>query len=1150
MRNGCAWMGNGLSESGPEKRSSGKGTGLRVGGAVLVLLIAACLALGVFGYPAFQLRGEPVSAKGGLAPARSKPNAKSILSQLPMIFEPNQGQADSKVKFVAHGQGYSLSLDEAGAVLSLSGSQAARAGTKKQKLSSVRMKLVGANPAAELAGNNPLPGTSNYFIGNDPKQWHRGIPQFAGVQYRSVYPGIDLVFYGSQGHLEYDFKVAPGADPGQAELQFDGARKLELSGGDLVLSGSGARVRLQAPHIYQRIADKQQTVDGRFVLHAGNRVGFEIGPYDRSRELVIDPTIVYSTYFGGTNGAETYPYVAVNGNGFIYLSGSTTSSTLPVTADAAQSTLKGTQNIFILELNPTAGAGGVLYLTYLGGSGSDTAAGIAVDTGGNAYVAGTTTSTNFPTVNGYQNSIYAGSAGTSHVFVSEISQSTSTTPTLAYSTYLSGNGTDIATGMAIDTNHNVFVTGTTTSNNASSLDPAVYFPASYLPVPFQSAPAPGSAIQFFVTEIYTQGIGVNSIPYSTYFGGGTPTGAIAIGGGIAVDTSENVYFSGTTNFYNAAQPSQSSPSGGSDFPILNAYQPCLDTPPPTQITYPLTCTAPSTTPYPTDAFVAKLNPANAQSGAAQLLFSTYFGGGGDDSSTGLTIDTGAANVYITGTTTTGATTSNDFVLPTAVLPFQTCLDTPVNPPTGTACPTINAPVPTDAYVAKFSNPTEATGSGSTGITSASLNYFSYLGGSGTDSGLAIAVDTGAGALITGQTNSTDFPTTTGAIQTTLGGAQNAFFTRLNTTTTSGTTTQGAYSTYFGGSGTDRGTSVTVDPALNTYFVGDTTSTNLQVQAPFQSGLQGSTTQAAFAVKLQTASGLCISCIAPVVDPASTVVGAGNPISITYTVNNEGPDLATNVIITAQLSPGTAAAFGTNSSANSGTCSAPTNNVVVCTVPTLQAGSLTQVTFSVTPTKAGIGTVIASVTSANTTSVVDTEPVSFTATSFAVFISPSSQTVVAGNSATYAVLISPSVTFGNNVALSCSSLPVGASCGFNPSTLTFNGPGAQTSTLSLTTTERPPTTISSTKWRGLNYAFWVVAPGMALMGLGADKGKRGRIVGWLALLMVFAFFALQPACSKAKQVEQVTGTPAGTYPLTVTATSGTFTQSIGFNLTVQ
>ena len=153
------------------------------------------------------------------------------------------------------------------------------------------MRLVGANPAAAVTGSDPLPGKSNYFIGNDPKNWHTGIPQFAGVHYQSVYPGIDLVFYGSQGRLEYDFKVAAGADPSQAELQFDGATKLELSGGDLILKGTGADVRLQAPRVYQNAAGQQQPVEGRFVLRAANRVGFEIGAYDRARELVIDPTI-------------------------------------------------------------------------------------------------------------------------------------------------------------------------------------------------------------------------------------------------------------------------------------------------------------------------------------------------------------------------------------------------------------------------------------------------------------------------------------------------------------------------------------------------------------------------------------------------------------------------------------------------------------------------------------------------------------------------------------------------------------------------------------------------------------------------------------------------------------------------------------------
>ena len=175
-----------------------------------------------------------------------------------------------------------------------------------------------------------LPGRTNYFIGNDPKQWHTSIPQFAGVHYQSVYPGIDLVFYGSQGHLEYDFKVAPGGDPSQAELQFDGGSKLQLIGGDLLLKRAGADVRLQAPRVYQSVAGRQQPVEGRFVLRAANRVGFEIGAYDRTKELVIDPTISYSTYFGGANGAETSPSIAVNGNGNIYIAGSTTSNDLPL----------------------------------------------------------------------------------------------------------------------------------------------------------------------------------------------------------------------------------------------------------------------------------------------------------------------------------------------------------------------------------------------------------------------------------------------------------------------------------------------------------------------------------------------------------------------------------------------------------------------------------------------------------------------------------------------------------------------------------------------------------------------------------------------------------------------------------------------------
>jgi uncharacterized repeat protein (TIGR01451 family) len=1171
MGNGCEVSGKSLSAS-PESRLKW----IRVASSAAVLLLVAGVMLGSGSRRYAQkamtpVSAFPVSAILGKAPmksnpVKSKPDAGALLSQLPLIFEPNQGQTDPSVKFVSRGAGYSLFLDSTGAVLamrtaqpaSLGRSPASRSGSvNAPSMESVRMTLVGSNPAAAIAGSDRLPGRSNYFIGNDPKKWHTGVPQFAGVHYQSVYPGIDLVFYGSQGHLEYDFKVAPGADPSQAELQFDGATKLELSNGDLILKGTAASVRLQAPRAYQSVAGRQQPVDGRFVLRAANRVGFEIGAYDRGRELVIDPTISYSTYFGGS-GNETYPSVAVNGDGFIYLAGSTTSTDLPVASSPVtpyQSTLKGAQNIFILKLDPTGGAAGILYLTYLGGSGTDISAGLAVDTGGTAYVTGTTTSTNFPTsAAGFQTTPLAGTACTPlipsisapcHVFVSALSglDTTGSVPQLKYSTYLSGNGSESATALATDNNGNVFVTGTTTSTNSRT-----GFPSTSLPAAYQTSS--NGSIQFFMTEVNTNATGLPSIAYSTYFGGSN--GSIAVGGGIAVDTTGNVYFSGTTNFYNSGE----GPNGGilnsSDFPILNAYQPCLNTPPPTTILPPVTCPA-VTTSEPSDAFMAKLNVINAQTGGTQLIFSTYLGGSNNDSSTGLTIDTGAAGIYLT-----GSTNSPDFVIPTGSGQFQPCL----NAPTAVLpCSTTPNTANTDAYVARFTNETESTTISSVGVP---LSYFSYLGGSLNDSGLAIAVDTAGGALVTGATNSTDFPASVGAIQTHLNGTQNAFFAHIDTQINSSQSTVGSYATYFGGNGTDRGTSITVDSSLNTYFAGDTNSTNLQLQGPVQNCLDTPVNPApgtpcptitapaptdAFAVRLQTATDLCIRCVAPILSPASGLISAGNQMTITFTVINEGPDLATNVTVTGQLSTGITAVFN-SATAASGTCSVPTGANVVCTIPALQSGSTSTVAMVVTPSTAGGGSILATVTNSNDTNPSNTATASFTATDFSISILPSSQTVVAGNTATYSVFVSPSETFGANVSLSCSSLPVGASCGFTPSSLTFNGPGQQSSTLNVTTTVRPISTISSTRWSSPFYALWLMVPGVALFGLRSSKRRRSRLLGFFLLWTVFSLIVLLPACSKAKEQPTITGTPAGSYPLQVTATSGSFTKSQGFSLTVQ
>jgi uncharacterized repeat protein (TIGR01451 family) len=1142
MGNG-RWSGNGSGKSSETRTEKGLVWTAALG-ATFVLLLAGCVLLGLGSRRYDQKASAQAPASPLPSPSvsslKSKREAQAILGQLPLMFEPNQGQADPRVKFLARGAGYSLFLDNTGAVLAMQTGPRSRSG-KSEKF--VSMKLVGANSAAILAGTRPLPGKSNYIIGNDQSRWHSDIPQFGGVHYSRVYPGIDLIFYGNQGHLEYDFQVAPGADPSQALLQFDGAGKLKLNGGDLILTGEkDGGLRLRAPQIYQRDGDRREPVAGRFVLRAGNRVGFEIGRYDRSRELVIDPGLQFSTYLGGS-GSETSPSVAVNSDGFIYVVGSTTSPALTFPLNGTVPTQIGTApNIFVAKISPAPP--GVVYATFLGGSGgpgADTSIGIGVDNSSNVYIVGNTSSTDYPTSGipyqtGPETKTQCGTSPTcTSVFVTVLSPTGSAPP--VYSSYLSGNGNDQATGMANDPKGDVFITGTTTSNQEP---PADAFPATQLPVPFQSQPAPGSTIQFFATKVNTTIPGTSGIAYSTYFGG--VSGTVAVGGGVAVDTTGNMYFSGTTNFYNSGSGVFGNSGSAVDFPILNAYQPCLDTPPPVVLANPNTCTTPAGTPVPTDAFVAKLNPLGPT--GAQLLFSTYLGGTGADTGAAITIDAGALNIYLT-----GETNSSDFIIPTGITPFQLCLDTPpVVPPALPPCPVITSPA-YDAYVARMGNPTLST----TGVpNNVPLTYFSYLGGSGNDSGNAIAVDTSSDALITGATSSTNFPVTTGAFQSHLGtgATQNAFLAHINTTTVVNQNQAGSFVSYFGGNGSDRGTGIAVDPSLNTYFVGDTTSTNLQVLNPLPGGgtdLDGPSD--AFVVKLGTQADLCITCVAPILSQQG-IVSAGNPLTITFTVANNGPDPATNVAVSGTVPAGVTFNSAT---ASSGTCSVPSGNQVVCQIPTLQSGSAATVAFVVTPNTPGSYQATAQVSAANITTLNNSSTATFVAGGFTMSIGPSANTVSAGLPAQYSVNLSPNPVFGAAISLSCSALPTGATCSFANSTISLNGSSTGSTKLFLTTTAQPVTTITSAPWVRSLYAFWLMVPGMALLGAGAGgKGrgkKKSRLLGLLGLSVLFALVLLQPSCSSGKTQPPVSGTPSGTYSLTVTATSGSVTVSVPFSLTV-
>jgi hypothetical protein len=791
----------------------------------------------------------------------------------------------------------------------------------------------------------------------------------------------------------------------------------------------------------------------------------------------------------------------------------------------------------------------VVYETFIGGSGTDTSVGISVDSAGNAYLVGNTSSPDFPTTGIPYQSVpepkgaqCAGITCTS-VFVTVLNPRGSAPP--VYSSYLSGNGSDQASGMTIDLSGDVFITGTTTSNDTPSSTDA--FPATLSPVPYQ--PAPKASPQFFVTKLDTNIPSVGAIAYSTYFGGSTstPAPAVAVGGGIAVDSTGNIYFDGTTNYYNSGLGVYGDSGQTEDFPILNAYQPCLDTPPPTVLPISVQCVAPAS-PNPTDAFMAKLNPNAAQTGSTQLLFSTYLGGSGADTATAIAIDSGAANIYLT-----GSTNSPDFVLPTGSSGFQTCLNNPgVVVTTTTACPATSAN--TDAYVARMSNPTLSTGT----PNDVALTYFSYLGGGGNDSGLAIAVldaaNTSLGdAVITGTTNSgaanpPSFPFTPNPIQSVLNGTQNAFFAQIDTTTILGQNGVGSYVTYFGGNGVDRGTSIAVDPNLNTYIAGDTTSSNLAFLNPLQSTLTPGATQNAFVVKLGPAADLCINCVPPVISPLGTV-SAGNQVTTTFTIADNGPDPATYITVTGTVTNGATFISGT---VGSGTCGTPTNNSVVCQIQTLQSGSSSPVTFTVTPNSSGQYSVSATVSANNNTSTNNVGTASFTASDYLVFITPSARTVAAGIIAQYGVTVNPTGVFQGNATFSCSALPSGAACNFSSSTVNL-GNGPQSTTLNLTTIAQPVSTAGSAGWRRSLYALWLMVPGMALLGLGAGRKRSGngksRLLGLLMLSVFFGLVLLQPSCSSTKTPVPVSGTPSGVYPLTVTVTSGSFSKSVPFQLTV-
>ncbi len=1086
--------------------------------------------------------GGPSSAGPRSAEQRSaahKALASTALS-LPLFFEQNQGQTAPPVKFLARGAGYGLFLTADEAVLELQTSavstQHSATGSQRAASSVIRMKLDGANSSAHISGTEPLPGKSSYFIGNDPSKWRHDIPQFARVEYQAVYPGVDLVYYGNQGQLEYDFRVAPGADPNQITLSFEGASAhiVSISGdsgdsGDLILSTDQGDVRFHAPNVCQPATPEsgnpsgnaQKTIAGSFRQLADNKIGFTIGDYDHSRELVIDPVLSYSTYLG--LGLEVPPVkVAIDAADNIYLAYSTSSANFPfpglptIPPLPGQGKLNGAQNLFIAVINPTPQLNSptLLFATYLGGSGTDSLAGIAVNTNRNIYVAGTTTSTDFPTTS---NALpQPGLVSGTHGFVSAITLGPNSIYSLAYSTYLAGNGVDTVTGLAIDAVQNAYVTGTTTSSNSTqTLYP---FPAS--PNGFQTVSNSPGNLQFFASKISTTASGYQSMLYSTYFGGGYPSAATgvpikAVGGGIAVDpapnTSPNMYFTGTTNMLNSL------PTGLSvaPFPLFNAQQLCLNE------SGQKNC--PSQTPTTTpDAFVAKINPNLA---ASNPVYSTYIGASGDDYGNAIDVDT-SGNAYVI-----GWTDSDDWVC-------GSCSTAEFQSTSGSA----HVPGGKDAFIVKIGN---LSGS------EYPMTYFTYLGGSGDDIGQDIKVDTVQAVHVVGSTTSTDFPTTPNTYQPNLGAGatENAFFALISTTSGGTTTTPiGDYSSYLGGSGPDQGTGVAIDPVYgNTYVAGITQSRNFPTTpTAYQPQLHG--TQNAFVSKIGNSSTLNITTPSPSPYPA---VAAGNQVVFTFDITNTGTDPANQLVFTVLGLPTSGLTQPPTAQVNSGLggCNQVQGQTITCTIQTLAVNAQATVEVNVTPSIPVVNSEISisGNVSANGGSVAASalQPI-VNVVNFGISATTPAP-INAGDIATILVTFTPLPPngYGYNAVITPSqttspSMVTATTPTFLPLTVTLSGTGQGTTTLRIATVARP-VIIGSLFRRGSFYAAWLPIGGLSLVGLGIGVGRKRR--RWLVgavLGLIAGIILLQPGCGTSISNTPATagGTLAGTYTITITGSAGT------------
>ena len=851
--------------------------------------------------------------------------------ELPLRFEPNEGQTDERVKFLSRGPGYDLFLTATGAVISLRKPNAQTdnpnaapkdsASASDWQISVLRLNLIGANAQAQVEAQEELPGKINYLIGNDPAKWHSNISTYGKVLYKQIYPGVDMVYYGNQRQLEYDFVVAPHADPRAVKFNVEGAQKLRVDGkGDLVMTVNGSEVRLRKPVIYQTSDGGQRNeIAGSYALK-GNEVSFRIKKYNSGKTLVIDPILSYSTYFGPAASALA---ISVDASGNAYLTGTAVSGNFPSTPGSYQpvSNQSG-PDAFVTKLNPSGTA--LVYSTFLGGTGNDAGKAIAIDSSGNAFITGETRSSNFPTVNSIRSSTanfmttpdnganwtgrFIGPPnGVVNVLVID-----PLTPTTIYA----GMGLNSGSGVYKSTDGGINWVGLNTGLTVFNCPALVIDPVtpSTLYASLNTNISPGTGLYKSIDAgaswtLLSNGLsGVNvsalaidpSSPSTVYAGSGFLGLFKTTNGGASwTNSSTGITFGGISAI--VVDPANSatvyaSAGGGGVFKTSNGGGNW------SQFNNGLTNTSIRT------LNIDSASNIYAGSAGGGLFKSTNGGSNWSPLNNGLptftlvtalainsnasTIFLGAGDARIYKSIDSGASWSINYETLTSTR-FNALAMSPTNNSViyaGISIRNSDSLSDSEAFVAKL-NP-----SGS------SLVYSTYLGGNKDDFGRGIAVDSTGKAYVTGETSSTSFPVVA-AFQSTLKGAPDGFVTAFHS---SGSAL--VYSTYLGGDNFETANGIAVDGGGNAYVTGGTFSTNFPVANAFQSSLAGGLFEAdVFATKFSSTGALAYS----------TYLG-GNGIDTGYGIAVDssgnayiaGVNNSTNFPVTSSIDPTNSGGFVT------------------------------------------------------------------------------------------------------------------------------------------------------------------------------------------------------------------------------------------------